>query len=59
MWKKFKLKKKLQVQLMSFCYINVENKNEKMISFSNLKKCTSPANEFLSHECRNNKYFFF
>ena len=47
--------KNVQVQLiMSFCYINVENKkNTKMISFSNLKKFTSLANEFLFHKCKN------
>ena len=35
---------------MSFCYINVETKNKKKyIFFSNLKKFTSLANEFLLH----------
>ena len=38
---------------MSFCYINVETKMKKWFFFSNLKKFTSPANEFLLHECRN------
>ena len=41
---------------MSFCYINVETK--KLIFFSNLKKCTSLANDFLLHKCRNKNIFF-
>ena len=50
-------KKKLKVKLMSFCYINAETKLKKRtLSFflSNRNKFTSPANEFLPHECRNN-----
>ena len=50
----FKTGKKLQVQQMSFCYINVETKIKKYFFFSELKKCTSPANEFLLHKYRNN-----
>ena len=50
--------KNVQVQLMSFYNINVETKIN--IFFSNLKKCTNPANEFLLHECRNkNKKMIF
>jgi len=31
-----------------------------IFSFSKLKKCTSPANQFLSHECKNkNKKIIF
>ena len=43
---------------MSFYYIYVEKKS---FFFSNLKKISSPANEFLLHKCRNKnkKYFFF
>ena len=47
----FKTGKKLQVQQMSFCYINVETN----FIFSNLKKFTSPANEFLLHNRNNSK----
>ena len=51
----FQIWKKLQVQLMIFCYINVETKMEKYIFFSNVKKFTSPANEFLLQKCRKNR----
>ena len=46
---------------MSFCYINVETKMKTEFFFSNLKKFTSRANEFLLHKCRNKnkKWFFF
>ena len=38
---------------MSFCYINPETKIKTMnFSLSNLKKSTSPANEFPLHKCR-------
>ena len=40
---------------MSFGYINIET----IFFFSNLKKCTSPANEFLLHKCRNKKKMIF
>ena len=42
---------------MSFPFINVEaiGKSRNVIFFSNLKKCISPASEFLLHKCRNNK----
>ena len=43
------------VHPMSFYYMNLETigkfKNE--LFFSNLKKCTNPAYEFLLHKCRN------
>ena len=38
---------------MGFYYINVETKGKLNFFFSNPKKCTSPANEFLLHKCRN------
>ena len=50
---------------MSFHYINVETigKLKNYFPFQIRKKCTSPANEFLSHECRNknkkNVFFLF
>ena len=56
--------KNVQVQLMSLYYI-IETivKWKNGLFFSNLKKFTSPANEFLLHKCRNNrkmkKRFFF
>ena len=57
----FQIWKNLQVQLMSFYYISIETigKWKKWFIFSNLKKCTSPANEFLLHECKNKNYIFF
>ena len=48
--------KKLQVQLMSFCYMNVETINKTIyIFFIKSAKITSPANEFLLHKCRNER----
>ena len=44
---------------MNFPCINVEaiGKSKNVFFFlSNLKKCNSPANEFLLHKCRNNRY---
>ena len=52
----------VQVQLMSFYYINIETigKLINIYFFQIWKKCTSPANEFLLHECRNkNKKMIF
>ena len=54
--------KNVQVQLMSFYHINIETigKLKNYFFISKLKKCTSPANQFLSHECRNkNKNMIF
>ena len=52
----FKSEKNVQVQLMSFYYMNVETINKKKYIFFKLKKkCTSPANEFIVHKCRNNR----
>ena len=46
----------LKVQLMSFCYMNVETINIKIYTFFQIwKKNTSPANEFLLHKHRNKK----
>ena len=38
---------------MSYCYINIETKMKKGIIFSNLKKFTSAADEFLLYKYRN------
>ena len=46
----FKTGKNLQVQLMSFYYINIGTTGKcKIFFFSNLKKYINPANEFLLH----------
>ena len=46
-------KKNVQVQLKSFGYINAETKKKWIFPPSNLKKFTSPANEFPLHKYRN------
>ena len=51
--------KKIQVQLMSFYYINVETEKLKNVFFFESEKNKSPANEFLLHKCRNENDFFF
>ena len=39
--------------------MNVETRIKKNIFFSNLKRITSPANEFLLHKCRNKNIYIF
>ena len=46
---------------MSFYYIakcRNNRKLKKLIFFSNLKKCTSPANEFRLQKCKKKKIIF-
>ena len=45
----FQISKNVQVRLMSFCYRNVGTNIKKWFFFSNLKKFTSPSNEFPLH----------